>query len=77
MSPLSEFLVKQRRDLGLTQAEIARKIEISPDAVTKHESAKRRPKIEYLLKYSRLYHVSIYKLIDLEIEDIKEAEHDD
>lgn len=71
MSHLSEFLVKRRHELEMTQKELASKGGISTDAIAKYERGTRRPKLEVLLKCSRVYHVSIYKLVDLEIEDIK------
>lgn len=45
--------------------------------MAKYETEARIPGLEVLLKYSRVYHVSIYKLVDLRIEDIKEGETND
>lgn len=73
MGKLSSYLLKQRKKLRMTQAEVAQEICVSESAVGKYERNERVPRIKTLLGYSRLFHVSIYKLVDLEIEDIKEV----
>ena len=71
MSKLGSYLKKQRQKMGITHAKVAENVAISADTVAKHERGKRVPKLRALLSYSRFYHVSIYKLIDLAIEDIE------
>lgn len=61
----------------MTQTELANKTGLTRQAVSLYEIEKREPSLEILLKYSRVYHVSIYKLVDLRIEDIKEGESND
>lgn len=77
MSKLTDYLRKRRKELGMTQFELSQLLNLSDGAVAKYETEYRIPKLEVLLKYSRVYHVSIYKLVDLRIEDIKEGETDD
>lgn len=77
MSKLTDYLRKRRKELGMTQAELSQLLNLSDGAVAKYETEARIPRLEVLLKYSRVYHVSIYKLVDLRIEDIKEGETDD
>ena len=74
MSKLTDYLRKRRKELGMTQFELSQLLNLSDGAVAKYETEDRIPRLEVLLKYSRVYHVSIYKLVDLRIEDIKEGE---
>ena len=77
MSKLSDYLLKQRHELKMTQTELANQTGLTRQAVSLYEIEKREPNLEPLLKYSRVYHVSIYKLVDLRIEDIKEGDSND
>ena len=77
MSKLTDYLRKRRKELGITQFELSQLLNLSDGAVAKYETEDRIPRLEVLLKYSRVYHVSIYKLVDLLIEDIKEGETND
>ena len=77
MSKLTDYLRKRRKELGMTQFELSQLLNLSDCAVAKYETEDRIPRLEVLLKYSRVYHVSIYKLVDLRIEDIKEGETND
>ena len=77
MSKLTDYLRKRRKELGITQFELSQLLNLSDGAVAKYETEDRIPRLEVLLKYSRVYHVSIYKLVDLRIEDIKEGETND
>lgn len=77
MSKLTAYLRKRRKELGMTQAELSQLLNLSDGAVAKYEVEDRIPRLEILLKYSRVYHVSIYKLVDLRIEDIEEGETND
>ena len=74
MSKLTDYLRKRRKELGMTQFELSQLLNLSDGAVAKYETEDRIPRLEVLLKYSRVYHVSIYKLVDLRIEDIKEGD---
>lgn len=74
MSKLTHFLRKKRKELGMTQVELAQWFNLTDRAIANYEKGRREPSLEVLLKYSRVYHVSIYKLVDLRIEDIKEGE---
>lgn len=77
MSKLSDYLRILRKNLNMTQAEMAQVTGVAPDSIGKYELGKRNPKLKILLKYSRICHISIYKLVDLRIEDIKEGETND
>ncbi|AXX75112.1 helix-turn-helix transcriptional regulator [Limosilactobacillus reuteri] len=77
MTKLSDYLLKRRHELRMTQTELANKTGLTRQAVSLYEIEKREPSLEILLKYSRVYHVSIYKLVDLRIEDIKGGEVND
>ncbi len=77
MSKLSDYLLKRRHELRMTQVELAQLFNLSDRAIANYEKGRREPSLEILLKYSRVYHVSIYKLVDLRIEDIKGGEVND
>ena len=77
MSRLSDYLLKRRHELRMTQVELAQLFNLSDRAIANYEKGRREPSLEILLKYSRVYHVSIYKLVDLRIEDIKGGEVND
>ena len=77
MSKLSDFLLKRRHELRMTQVELAQWFNLTDRAIANYEKGRREPSLEIMLKYSRVYHVSIYKLVDLQIEDIKEGETND
>ena len=77
MSKLSDYLLKRRHELRMTQVKLAQRFNLTDRAIANYEKGRREPSLEILLKYSRVYHVSIYKLVDLRIEDIKEGETND
>lgn len=77
MSKLTDYLRKRRKELGMTQFQLSQLLNLSDGAVAKYETEARIPGLEVLLKYSRVYKVSIYKLVNLRIEDIKEGETND
>ena len=72
MSKLSNYLLKRRKELQLTQIQVAKEIKTSDRAISQHENGKRRPRLEKMMMYSKLYRVPIHKLYDLAIEDVKE-----
>ena len=77
MSKLSDFLLKRRHELRMTQVELAPWFNLTDRAIANYEKGRREPSLEIMLKYSRVYHVSIYKLVNLRIEDIKGGEIND
>ncbi len=77
MSKLSDFLLKRCHELRMTQVELAQWFNLTDRAIANYEKGRREPSLEIMLKYSRVYHVSIYKLVNLRIEDIKGGETND
>ena len=77
MSKLSDFLLKRRHELRMTHVELAQWFNLTDRAIANYEKGRREPSLEIMLKYSRVYHVSIYKLVNLRIEDIKGGEIND
>ena len=61
---LSEKLIKLRKDSGWSQEELADRLGISRQAVSKWESAASLPDIDRLYKLSKLYGVSVDYLLD-------------
>lgn len=70
-------MLKRRHELRMTQVELAQWFNLTDRAIANYEKGRREPSLEIMLKYSRVYHVSIYKLVDLRIEDIKGGETND
>lgn len=54
---------EQRRNMGLTQLQLARELKISPSTVGMYEQGRRTPDLETLIALSRLFHVSLDYLI--------------
>lgn len=55
---------KLRKDLNLTQLELAEKIYVTPQAVSKWEKGKSVPSIEILIELTKLFNISIDYLLD-------------
>lgn len=55
-------LIEQRKKLGLTQSALAQKLGISEVYVRKLESGKRNPSITLMLKFEKLFNVSMKEL---------------
>lgn len=64
MTTLGEKLKLARKSMGLTQEQLALKLAISRQAITKWESDKGLPDIENLWLVSKLLNVSIDYLLD-------------
>lgn len=57
-------ITKLRKDLNLTQLELAEKIYVTPQAVSKWEKGKSVPSIEVLIELTKLFNISIDYLLD-------------
>ncbi len=66
---LSKNLVRYRKSLGLTQADIAEKLNYSDKAVSKWERGESVPDLFVLKQLADFYHVKIDTLIDTPKED--------
>lgn len=56
---IGDTIAKLRKEKGWTQAEIAEKLQVSDKAVSKWESNKGEPSIEFLPKLAELFDVSL------------------
>ena len=63
-----------RRDSGLSQAELARQLKISPSAVGMYEQGRREPAGETLVAMARLFGVSTDYLLTGSCADVREEE---
>lgn len=75
MDSVGERIKKLRISFGMTQSQLAEKLNISPSAVGMYEHSRRRPDNEMLVKLGRLFSVSTDSLLGvgesvLEAEDI-------
>ena len=63
---LCEKLTQARKATGLTQADVAAKLNVSRQAVSRWESGQSKPSTEKLLALGELYGVSIDRLLNTE-----------
>ena len=61
---LGEKLKSARKSIGLTQGQLAEKLLVSRQAITKWEAGKGMPDIENLKQLSKLLNISIDSLLD-------------
>lgn len=73
---LDEKLTQARKTAGLTQADVAAKLNVSRQAVSRWESGQSKPSTEKLLALGELYGVSIDRLLNAE-ESVVEAVSDE
>ena len=73
---IANKLVNLRKSFGLSQEDLAAKIGVSRQAVSKWERAESSPDTDNLLALSRIYKVSIDELLDTDIE-IEQRELED
>lgn len=59
---ISSFIALKRKELGMTQAEVAEKLQVSYQAVSKWENGT-VPNVEVLVELARLFHVSVDTLL--------------
>lgn len=64
-----------REELGISQAELARILNINRANVGMWESFKNRPKLEDVVKLSEIFNVSTDYLLDVEKNDFKKQMH--
>ena len=64
---VSKNLVKYRINLGLTQAELAEKLNYSDKSVSKWERGDGLPDLNILIKLSKIYHVTLDELVGEEV----------
>lgn len=60
---LGSRIAALRRSAGMSQAELAEKLKISPSAVGMYEQGRREPSVELLAEISRIFQVSIDFLV--------------
>lgn len=68
MGIISRYLQFLRKSHNYTQEELAKKLEISRQAVSKWETGTSIPDIEVLLKISKLYNVTINEILEPDIQ---------
>lgn len=59
---ISAFLAEQRRKLGMTQADVANKLNVSYQAVSKWENGT-LPNVEILAELAQILHVSADEIL--------------
>ena len=62
-----------RKQVGLTQANLAKKLKISPSTIGMYEQGRREPDSEMLVKIAELFNVSVDYLIGFRRENSKET----
>ena len=59
-----EALKKARTDAGITQAELAKRLGVTPQTVSQYERGIKKPKVETLARFADAMSVSIDSLLD-------------
>jgi len=73
---LADKIIRHRKQIGWSQEELAEKMSVSRQAVSKWESAQTIPDLEKILQLSHLFGVTTDYLLKDEIEDEEAAEVD-
>lgn len=68
----SEKFKKLRQSQGLTQVQMADKLEVSPSAIGMYEQGRRKPDSDMLKKICQMFNVSVDYLLDVSVN--REAE---
>lgn len=63
MKKLSHRIVNLRKEAGMSQAQLARKLNISPSALGNYEQGRRNPDLDTLVMMSYIFDVSLDYLI--------------
>lgn len=58
-----DIIKELRMDAGLTQEDLAEKFNISRAAISKYETGEREPNLDFLIKFSNYFNVSIDYLL--------------
>lgn len=75
--PFEENLRNLRKNANMTQAELAEKLNVSRQAVSKWEKAVSIPDIENMLLLSKVFNVSVDELVDNKQKTISEDRSED
>lgn len=70
---LSTNLKTHRKQLGLTQQQLAYKLEIKRSLIGAYEEGRATPRVEVLLKIGKLFKVSVEELMNSMLAPIPEA----
>lgn len=72
---LGENLIRSRKKSGLSQEEVAAKLGVSRQTVSKWELGETLPDIQQAKKLSTLYHITLDELVelDLQVKEIQEV----
>lgn len=70
---LGNNLFNARKKRGLSQEEVAEKLGVSRQTISKRELDETLPGIRQSKKLSAIYHLTLYELMDFDI-DLKEIE---
>lgn len=73
MMTLGNSLYKARKRTGLSQEEVAEKLGVSRQTISKWETNETLPDIRQSKQMAQLYHLSLDELIDFDV-DVKEIE---
>lgn len=67
-STIAERIKQLRKELGLTQEELAKQLSIAPSTIGMYETNKREPNNELTIKIANFFNVSADYLLGLSIE---------
>ncbi len=63
---LSERLQQKRRNMKLSQKEVADAVGVNPSVISNYENGERTPSVEVLVALASLYHCSVDYLLGIE-----------
>lgn len=72
---LGHRIAALRRDAGMSQAELARRLRVSPSAIGMYEQGRREPGAEILVAMATEFQVSVDFLLTGQTQEPREREH--
>lgn len=76
MLKLSEVIYSRRKELGLTQEQVSRKLNVTRQALSNWKRGKNYPDIDILVKLTQIYNLSFDALIKGDKEIMKKINKD-
>lgn len=73
---IGKFIAKRRRDLNMTQMQLADKLYISDKAVSKWETGKSMPDVSIMLELSKILGISVQELLMGETNNMNEKNNE-
>lgn len=76
MMKLSKKILELRKSAGFSQEQLAEKLDITRQSISKWESGESLPEIERLVELSKVFNVTVDYLVNESIDSIKQSPND-